>query len=357
MHQEKIGPVKSEAIQRYHDRRGRAHEPGWCPAVERRAARADARREHVTFAAYATDYLAWSATVHRSRKTARGEVARVVAAWGSRPLDSITSADVEQFLTALRTAPTPLSPSTVNRYRDRVSGMFKRAIRLGLVERNPARGIPKSKEPGGRILYLMPPEESAVRDGLPPEFRPAFTAALHTGLRWSEQAALLWRDVDVLVGSIGVGRSKNGYGRRVPINSVVRSVLVDVASRRRRPDDPDEPVFGLAYRTVNRALGRAVVLAQAQRREAGDDTSRLDGFTWHGCRHTFASRLVMAGVDLRTVQELGGWKTLAMVQRYAHLAPAHLHQAVERLVNPLQNFEKTLTAPAGIAGTAPARVD
>jgi Phage integrase family len=65
----------------------------------------------------------------------------------------------------------------------------------------------------------------------------------------------------------------------------------------------------------------------------------------------------MAGVDLRTVQELGGWKTLAMVQRYAHLAPAHLHQAVERLVSPLQNFEKTSTAAAGIAEPAPARVD
>jgi site-specific recombinase XerC len=40
----------------------------------------------------------------------------------------------------------------------------------------------------------------------------------------------------------------------------------------------------------------------------------------------------MAGVDLRSVQELGGWKTLSMVQRYAHLAPSHLAEAVERLV-------------------------
>ena len=40
----------------------------------------------------------------------------------------------------------------------------------------------------------------------------------------------------------------------------------------------------------------------------------------------------MAGVDLLTVKELGGWRTLSMVQRYAHLAPAHLHAAVERLV-------------------------
>ena len=51
---------------------------------------------------------------------------------------------------------------------------------------------------------------------------------------------------------------------------------------------------------------------------------------------------VMAGVDLRTVQELGGWLTLSMVQRYAHLAPSHLVDAVERLV----------VGPTGVAATA-----
>jgi hypothetical protein len=67
-------------------------------------------------------------------------------------------------------------------------------------------------------------------------------------------------------------------------------------------------------------------------RDAGRDSSRLEGFTWYGLRHTFASRLVMVGVDLRTVQELGGWRTLAMVKRYGHLSAAHLQAAVERLV-------------------------
>ena len=51
----------------------------------------------------------------------------------------------------------------------------------------------------------------------------------------------------------------------------------------------------------------------------------------HCNRHTFASRLVMAGVDRLSVQKLGGWRTLSMVQRYAHLAPDHLRAAVERL--------------------------
>jgi putative membrane protein len=59
---------------------------------------------------------------------------------------------------------------------------------------------------------------------------------------------------------------------------------------------------------------------------------RLDGFTWHGNRHTFASRLAMAGTELLTIKEVGGWKSLAMVQRYAHLTPNRLREAVERLV-------------------------
>jgi site-specific recombinase XerD len=52
----------------------------------------------------------------------------------------------------------------------------------------------------------------------------------------------------------------------------------------------------------------------------------------HCNRHTFASRLVMGVVDLLSVQRLGGWRTLSMVQRYAHLAPDHLRAAVERLI-------------------------
>jgi len=94
---------------------------------------------------------------------------------------------------------------------------------------------------------------------------------------------------------------------------------------------------------------RAVAAAQVTFRAAGreDEVARLDGVTWRALRHTFASRLVAAGVDLRTVQELGGWKTLSMVQRYAHLG--HLAAAVEKIVPAVvaseaitvENFGKT----------------
>ena len=59
----------------------------------------------------------------------------------------------------------------------------------------------------------------------------------------------------------------------------------------------------------------------------------IANFHWHDLRHTFASRLVMAGVDIRTAQELMGHKTIQVTMRYAHLAPQHQLEAVQRLCN------------------------
>lgn len=57
----------------------------------------------------------------------------------------------------------------------------------------------------------------------------------------------------------------------------------------------------------------------------------LAPFRFHDLRHTFASRLAMKGVNDRTLMSLGGWKSPAMLNRYAHLSPTHLWQAVESL--------------------------
>jgi site-specific recombinase XerD len=78
---------------------------------------------------------------------------------------------------------------------------------------------------------------------------------------------------------------------------------------------------GSLYRDTNTGLIR-------QHEEAG-----LRDFTWYCLRHMFASRLAMAGVDLLTISELMGHKTIQMTKRYAHLAPAHNQAAVDRLVS------------------------
>ena len=74
-------------------------------------------------------------------------------------------------------------------------------------------------------------------------------------------------------------------------------------------------LFRGPYREPDKFFPTAVERARRALEAAGKDAGHLVGYTWHGNRHTFASRLVMAGVDLRTVQRLGGWQSLAMVQR------------------------------------------
>ena len=337
VHKERVGPLKSDAIRTYCERRARAHdEPGWCPAVARQhvreqAATAAAReRARMTFGMFAEEhYLPYTKVHKRSWRTDRSRVTWLVGRFGAKRLDEVTPQDVESVLVEPHG---DREPGTINRYRDLLSAIFMRALRDGHVPTNPVKAVSKLKEPAGRVAYLLADEEQAVSDALALTFRPHFLISINTGLRYREQLDLRWANIDALTGLITVRRTKNGHARQIPMNSLVRSTLMDLAAKRKHPNDPTEYVFDPRPVQSKSFFNAAVERAQAALREAGKDISPLEGYVWHGNRHTFASRLVMAGVDLRMVQELGGWRSLAMVQKYAHLAPEHRLAAVEALV-------------------------
>ena len=147
IHRQRVGPLKTDAKREHDDRRMRAQrEPGWCPLIEVRQAK-ERERGRVTFREYAQDYLAWARTQHRSIDTTESQVKLLLAALGDRKLDEITTVDLERFLAQRQEQ---VTAATCNRYRDRLSGMFKRARRLGLVTVNPVSEIQKLREPGGR---------------------------------------------------------------------------------------------------------------------------------------------------------------------------------------------------------------
>jgi integrase len=229
---------------------------------------------------------------------------------------------------------------------------FNLAVANGKVAKNPVVGTRFLRENNARLACLTSRAEAALLDALDARYRPMVEVAVHTGLRWSEQMGLRWRDCDVLTGMLTVPRSKHGETRHVPMNSRVRAVLMDRATR--RLPDGDSHVFadsdGALPAKADRWFARAVSRARQELAEKGhhSDAETLDGFTWHGLRHTFASRLAMAGVDLLTLKDLGGWKTLAMVTRYAHLMPGRLREGIERLVTPAP--APVAPAPSEIVG-------
>ena len=147
-----------------------------------------------------------------------------------------------------------------------------------------------------------------------PKRLPEFEVDLHTGMRLSEQYGMLWEFVDFKNQVITIPKSKHGDARHVRMNSRVTAIL-----------------SGLK----NHSLGVGRVFSLHSPRcwfEAALGATGLKDFTSHCLRHTFISRLVMKGIDLRTVQELAGHKSIQMTCRYAHLAPGHEQTAVEMLV-------------------------
>jgi site-specific recombinase XerD len=153
---------------------------------------------------------------------------------------------------------------------------------------------------------------------------PEFDLALNTGLRLSEQYGLLWENVSIPLRMLTITRSKNGTMRHVPLNQAAVKALETL----RKQYPASEFVCGGA-REPRRWF--EPVLKDA----------KVANFSWHCIRHTFASRLVMAGVDIRTVQELLGHKTIGMTVRYSHLAPKHTLAAVERLDTPAETHNDT----------------
>jgi len=156
------------------------------------------------------------------------------------------------------------------------------------------------------------------------------------GLRASNQFDLKWTDVDLSNGIITARATKSGETYRIPMNETVREILRGLPSRLR-----SEFVFPSA-------TGKTAMASRSFRERVfrpALEAAKINDFHWHDLRHSFASRLVMAGVDLKSVQELMGHKTLAMTLRYAHLSPAHKLDAVCRLDRPTGTTTGTGAAP------------
>ena len=277
------------------------------------------RARKVSFAELAKDALEYSKAHKRSYRDDEVRMARLREWLGQRPAESVSPQEIERWLLAKAE---DLKPATLNRYRALLSLVYRLAMQNGKVQSNPARLVRQRKEENGRIRFLSTEEELALRAAIRKDYlnrEAELDLALNTGLRRSEQFGLTWDGVDFERRVLTVLRSKNGEARHIPLNDAAILALRSVEAYKN-----GSPYVFLASDGTRLCSPRFWFSAAVE-------AAGLKDFTWHCLRHTFASRLVMAGVDLRTVQELMGHKTIQMTVRYAHLAPHHRLAAVQRL--------------------------
>jgi integrase len=283
-----------------------------------------------TLQSFSEDYLRDAAATNRAR-TVREKAASlrraILPALGRLALDKVGTRELDRYR-AQRVA-AGLHAKTVNDEIALVLHMLGLAKRWGLISEVPTCARLKVPPPSFDFLTF---DEAARLEHAGQREQPWGTmivVALRTGMRRGELRALRWQDVDLVAGRLTVAQAmddrgvvtppKNGRTREIPLGEDARQAL----SGHRHLRGP--LVFcradGAAFtqREMERPLQRACV--RAGLRPVG----------WHVLRHSFASHLTMRGVPPLAVMQLGGWSSLAMVQRYAHLSPDVRRDAVRLL--------------------------
>ncbi len=241
--------------------------------------------------------------------------------FGDKYLHEITPFLVQKYQTQWRQEKTNrgglVSVAYVNRELACLKCMFRLAIEWEYAAENPVKKIRFEKENNSRVRFLEKEELKKVLGFCGPRLRPIVLLAVNTGMRKAEIQNLKWRDVDIQRGFITLHYTKNGETRRVPLNNTAKEALMSV------PKHPESPY--IFCNTDGNPYNFRVVFEKALSKAGIKD------FRFHDLRHTAASYLAMSGVDLNTIRDILGHKSLDMVLRYAHLSPAHHANAVSRL--------------------------
>lgn len=208
--------------------------------------------------------------------------------------------------------------ATVNRTLALVRSVLRKCVReWEWLDKSPA--IRMLKEPSKRIRYLTRDEANRLLAELPPHLRDMAAFSLASGLRAANVRGLRWSavDLDRRLGWVHPDEAKARRAIPVPLNGDAMAILQKQVGKH------PEMVFTFKGRSIKQLSTAAWY--KALRR------AKIENFRWHDLRHTWASWHVQGGTPLNVLQELGGWASNSMVQRYAHLAADHLAPWADRL--------------------------
>ncbi len=217
-------------------------------------------------------------------------------------------------------------PSTINRYLALIRSILIRARdEWEWIDKVPK--VRLFREPEGRERAITPEQARKLLHELPEHQRDTVLFALLTGLRQANVLGLEWSCVNLEQrhAYVRATHSKNRKAISVPLTDDALVIL------QRQIGKHPIRVFTYAGKPLARANTASWVAAL---KRAG-----IEDFRWHDLRHTWATWHRMAGTPTHELQRLGGWKTGAMVERYAHLAPNALQDAAARLGSAVSSYD------------------
>ena len=265
----------------------------------------------------AQDYLKWSER-QRVHKTKKYWVPQLIEAFGNLSMGDLNPRIIEQWQSERLKK---VKPSTVNRLTGCLKHIVNKGVEWGMATEDTLKAVRKVKEleeNNKRLRYLTVEELQRLLDSCPSHLKPIVLVAAHTGMRKGEILRLKCEQVDLKHDFILLDKTKNGERREIPMNRTLKELFAGMP-RSLESDYAFVGKDGEPYGDIKRSFHTAL-------KKAG-----IRDFHFHDLGHTFASHLVMDGVDLLSVKELLGHKSLTMTLRYAHLAPGHRRKAVEVL--------------------------
>ncbi|MBV8045135.1 MAG: site-specific integrase [Pluralibacter sp.] len=229
-----------------------------------------------------------------------------------------------------------LENGTINRYRAFIVRAFSLALKHGWIENRPY--IPELREPKVRVKWMRKWQARELIDALETDImRRVVSFALLTGARRGEILSLTWENVDIENRNaiVTAENAKSGRARALPLNDEAIRIL-------RESDMSCEYVFSVDGERLS-DIDRVDFFRATQK-------ARISDFRFHDLRHTWASWHVQNGTPLMMLKEMGGWETLEMVKKYAHLSAEHLNRFVGSVTFLTQ--ENELDARRGLRSVA-----
>ncbi len=267
------------------------------------------------FKEYTKEYMKHSKATKRSWQRDEYSIQVLKKFFGDLYLSKINAGHVEKFKTK-RVG--EVTPATVNRELACLSAIFTMAKKSQLVDSNPVSEVKKFQERKLQMQILNKEEAESLIEAASEPLKAILRVALNTGMRRGEILNLRWSDIDFDLHVISLWETKGGKTRKIPMNAYVEEKLKGVEHK-----DPE-------YVFISTRTGKPLCDVRKPFIEACDK-AEIKGLRFHDLRHTAATWMVMAGIDLVTVSEILGHSDIKMTMRYAHPTPENRRRAVEAL--------------------------